>query len=308
MIYVVIVAVLLMFIFFFRLVWIKKELRRISIQVERFHQGLSGKKVDIALLDKDIENLAGNINQLMDLAVQSNRDRIRSESELRQAIANMSHDLRTPLTAIIGYNKLLGGNHVTKEKRQEYIAIIQTTAHRLHTLLHDFFELSFVQSTDYQLKLEPVPINSLLWEVLTGFYDQFNERHLQPDLQITDELMIANVEASAVKRVFENLISNVIQHATGKVAISLQGDERKIWLVFRNESGNLSEQDIERLFDRFYTADRSRAGRRSGLGLSIAYSLMLKMDGRLTAELHDGYLEMRCEWKRYRSSNDRKVP
>lgn len=298
MIYIAIAAVLFMFIFLLRLVMMKKELRRLSSQVERFHTGLSGKKVDIALLDKDIEGLAGNINQLMDLAVQSNRDRIRSDRELRQAIANMSHDLRTPLTAIIGYTKLLGARSVTEEKRQEYISIIRATADRLHILLQEFFELSLVQSADYELRLEPVHMNALLWEVLTGFYDQFNERHLEPDLQITDEVLIANVDPSAVKRVIENLISNVLRHATGNVAISLKEAGGNIVLIFRNEANNLSEQDIDRLFDRFYTADQSRSSRRTGLGLSIARSLMLKMNGRLTAELNDGYVEMRCEWKR----------
>jgi signal transduction histidine kinase len=266
--------------------------------MERFHQGLTEKKVDIALLDKDIEELAGNINQLIDLAVQSNMDRIRGERELRQAIANMSHDLRTPLTAIIGYIKLLDANHVSAEKRREYMSIIQATATRLHRLIHDFFELSIVQSADYQLKLEPVPLNSLLWEVLISFYDQFTERQLEPDLQITDENMTANVDPSAVKRVFENLISNVIQHSTGKVVIYLNKDDEKIVLVVRNEASNLSEQDVDLLFDRFYIADKSRSGRRTGLGLSIAHTFMLKMNGRLTARLNDGYLEMQCEWKR----------
>ena len=298
MIYVTITAVLLMFIFLLRLAWIKKEMRRLSVQVERFHQGLSGKKVDIALLDKDIEELAGNINQLIDLAVQSNRDRIRSDRELRQAIANMSHDLRTPLTAIIGYTKLLEVSSVTDEKRQEYMSIIRATADRLHTLLHEFFELSLVQSTEYHLKLEPVQMNALLWEVLTGFYDQFIENQIEPDLQITDEPLIADVDSSAVKRVFENLISNVIRHTTGTVAISLKENEGNILLIIKNQADNLSEQDIDKLFDRFYTADRSRSSRRTGLGLSIAYSLMLKMNGRLTARLQDGCLEMRCEWKR----------
>ncbi|MUG47952.1 HAMP domain-containing sensor histidine kinase [Paenibacillus woosongensis] len=298
MIYIAIAAVLLMFIFLLRLVMIKKEMRRLSSQVERFHKGLSGKKVDIALLDKDIEELAGNINQLMDLAVQSNRDRIRSDRELRQAIANMSHDLRTPLTAIIGYTKLLGASSVTEEKRQEYMSIIRATADRLHILLQEFFELSLVQSTDYELKMEPVQMNALLWEVLTGYYDQFNERRLEPDLQITDEVLIANVDPSAVKRVFENLISNVIRHATGHVTISLKEAGGNIVLIIRNEADNLSGQDIDRLFDRFYTADRSRSRRRTGLGLSIAHSLMLKMNGQLSAELNDGYVEMRCEWKR----------
>ncbi|WP_456287263.1 HAMP domain-containing histidine kinase [Paenibacillus sp. AK002] len=298
MIYVTITAVLLMFIFLLRLAWIKKEMRRLSVQVERFHQGLSGKKVDIALLDKDIEELAGNINQLIDLAVQSNRDRIRSDRELRQAIANMSHDLRTPLTAIIGYTKLLEVSSVTDEKRQEYMSIIRATADRLHTLLHEFFELSLVQSTEYHLKLEPVQINALLWDVLTGFYDQFIENQIVPDLQITDEPLIADVDQSAVERVFENLISNVIRHTTGNVAISLKENEGNILLIIRNQADNLSEKDIDKLFDRFYTADRSRSSRRTGLGLSIAYSLMLKMNGRLTARLQDGCLEMRCEWKR----------
>ncbi len=276
----------------------KKEMRRISLQVERFHQGLSGKKVDIALLDRDLEALAEHINRLMDLAVQSNRDRIRSDRELRQAIANMSHDLRTPLTSIIGYTKLLGSGSgsVTDDKRQEYVSIIQATSDRLHTLLHEFFELSLVQSADYQLQQEQVHMNALLWEVLTGFYDQFSERHLEPDLQIADEPLIACADPSAVKRVFENLISNVIRHATGPAAISLKEDGGSIVLIVKNEADNLSGQDIDRLFERFYTADRSRSGRRTGLGLSIAHSLMSKMNGRLTVAFHDGCVEMRCEW------------
>jgi signal transduction histidine kinase len=297
MIYIAFAAVLLMFIFLLRLIGIKKELKRISIQVESFHQGSSGKKVDVALLDRDVDALAGNINQLIDLAVQSNRDRIRSDRELRQGIANMSHDLRTPLTSIIGYTKLLGDRSITEEKRQEYRSIIEATSARLHTLLHEFFELSLVQSTDYQLQLEQVHMNALLWEVLTGFYDQFHERHLEPDLRITDEPLIAYADPSAVRRVFENLISNVIRHATGPAAISLREDGGNIVLIIKNEADNLSEQDIDRLFDRFYTADRSRSSRRTGLGLSIAHSLMLKMNGRLTAAFHDGSVEIRCEWQ-----------
>lgn len=91
---------------------------------------------------------------LIDLAVRPNRDRIRSDRELRQTIANMSHDLRTPLTSIIGYTKLLEARSVTEEKRQEYVS---------RTIC------------GYELRLEPVHMNALLWEVLTGFYDQFNE-------------------------------------------------------------------------------------------------------------------------------------
>ncbi|WP_245640213.1 sensor histidine kinase [Paenibacillus dakarensis] len=109
--------------------------------------------------------------------------------------------------------------------------------------------------------------------MLTGFYDQFIEKQIEPDLQITDELLFADVDSSAVKRVFENLINNVIRHSTGTVTISLKENEGNIVLIFKNEADNLSEQDIDKLFDRFYTADSSRSSRRTGLGLSIAYSL-----------------------------------
>jgi signal transduction histidine kinase len=298
MIYAVIALLLvLVLILLLRLALIKKELRSLSNQMERFHQGLTGKKIDIALLDKDLEDLAGNINQLIDLTVQSNRDRIRNDRELRQAIANMSHDLRTPLTAIRGYIQLLEADSASIEKQQEYISIAHTTTKRLHSLLDDFFELSTVQSIDYHLKLEPLQLNSLLWEVMTSFYDQFNERQLEPKFRVTDEVVSIHGDESAVKRVLENIIGNVVKHATGEVSISLEKLSGKIVLVVCNEAHNLNEHDIGRLFDRFYTADQSRSGRRSGLGLSIAHSLMLKMNGRLTAEFNDGYLEMKCEWK-----------
>lgn len=297
MIYVVIALVLLVLFLLLKLVLIKKQMRSLSTQVERFHQGLTGKKIDISLLDKDLEDLARNINQLIDITVQSNRDKIRNERELRQAIANMSHDLRTPLTAIRGYIQLLEGDKVSAEKRQEYISIAHATTKRLHSLLHDFFELSTVQSIDYHLKLEPLELNSLLWEVMTSFYDQFNERQLEPKLRLTDETVIIHGDESAVRRVLENIISNAVKHATGEVSITLEKFSDKIVLAVSNEAHNLNEPDIARLFDRFYTANPSRSDRRSGLGLSIAHSLMLKMEGRLTAEFNDGYLEMKCEWE-----------
>ncbi|WP_245640214.1 sensor histidine kinase [Paenibacillus dakarensis] len=102
-------------------------------------------------LDSDTKAVTVNGSDV----VQTDRDRIRSDHELRQAIANMSHDLRTPLTAIIGYTKLLEVSSVTDEKRQEYLSIIRVTADRLHTLIHEFFELSLVQSAEYHLNLEP---------------------------------------------------------------------------------------------------------------------------------------------------------
>ncbi|MDF2834682.1 MAG: two-component sensor histidine kinase, partial [Paenibacillus sp.] len=219
MIYAVIALVLLVLILLLRLAFMKKELRRLSNQMKRFHQGLTGKKIDIALMDKDLENLAGDINQLIDLAIQSNRDKIRNDRELRQAIANMSHDLRTPLTSIMGYIQLLKANHVSVEKRKEYISIAYATTKRLHGLLHDFFELSTVQSTDYRLKAEPLQLNSLLWEVMTGFYDRLSERRLEPKLRVTDEAIIIHADESAVKRVLENIMSNVVKHATGETSI-----------------------------------------------------------------------------------------
>ncbi|ASK64200.1 two-component sensor histidine kinase [Virgibacillus phasianinus] len=297
MIYISVISALLAVIFLIRYYLVKKEMKSITKQLENYNYHNTEKKVDITFFDKDIEALSVGVNRQIDLIVQANADKRRTEMELKQAVANISHDIRTPLTSIFGYIQLLEAKDVTPEEREEYVAIIKDRTKRLQVLLNDFFELSIIESVDHYLKLETIKMNNVVSEVLMEFYDQFTERDLKPIIMLPKEKISIIADESAVKRVMENLINNAIKHASGNVSISLVQGDSKVIMTISNDANQLDRNDLDMLFNRFYTADQTRSSQGTGLGLSIAKGLMQKMNGNLIAEYKESKLIMKCEWK-----------
>ncbi|WP_328150404.1 HAMP domain-containing sensor histidine kinase [Oceanobacillus caeni] len=250
----------------------------------------------MALLDKDVESLGLEINKLIDLYMSENRKRVRFEREQKQAIANISHDLRTPLTSILGYIQMAEEDDVTAAERKELLSIANKRAKRLEMLLKDFFELSIIESTDHQLKSERINLRSITIDVLMSFYDRFYERNMEPTIHIPESDVFIMADESAVTRVIENLISNAISHSDGNIIISLEERDFMVALVVKNDAHSLTEQDVDFMFDRFYRADQSRSGKSTGLGLSIVKSFMEKMNGTIMGQLSDGQLSIVCEW------------
>lgn len=296
MIYLVIISSILAFIFLSHLLFIKKELKNILNQLKNYNTRKTEKKIDITLLDKDIEKMTIEINNLIDLHALSNIEKKSAERELKQAVANISHDLRTPLTSILGYIQLIEKPEVTDEERKEYLAIAKDRAKRLQILLNDFFELSVIESVDHSLKLEKLGLNSIVEEIAINLYDQFNEQQIVPSIKIPQEQMNIIGDESAIKRVIENLVINAIRYSDGNVSITLEKNNTKINLTISNDVKDITEKDVELFFNRFYTADQTRSGKGTGLGLSIAKALMDKMNGKLSAELKDSWLYVKCSW------------
>jgi signal transduction histidine kinase len=296
MVVVSIISVVLALLFLTRLLLVQKEIRRLSAQLGSYNSRHTDKKVDIALIHKDIEELAGEVNRLIDLRVQENIDKRRVEHELKQAIANISHDLRTPLTSVLGYIQLLDSDELSNEDKKSYFAVTKNRTKQLQSLLTDFFELSVIDSTDYELTLERLKLNNLVREILLSYYEMFRERQIEPIIQIADEAMMVNADAKAVTRVIENLIVNAIRHSIGNVAVTLEQHQSSAVLTISNDTERLTETDVSHFFDRFYKGDQTRSGTNTGLGLSIAQGLMLKMNGEISAELIDNRLYMKCKW------------
>lgn len=283
--------------FFARFFYLKREVIKIDKQLQNYVNQRTNKKIDMALLDQGMEKLGIEINQLIDLHVKEKRERIRFENELKQTIANMSHDLRTPLTSIIGYIQMAELNEITDVERKEYIAIAKKRAKRLETLLNDFFELSVIESADYELKFERFNMKNVTIDVLMSFFDWFNDKNIEPMMNMPERDVFITADRSAVISVLENLISNAINHSSGNVAVCLEEKDLLIRLVVKNDAHDLTEKDVELLFDRFYMADKSRSDKSTGLGLSIVKSLMIKMNGDVTGRLDNGQLSIICEWK-----------
>lgn len=255
------------------------------------------RKINLSFFDKDIEKLAKEINEQIDLTNTANAEKKRTENELKQAIADISHDIRTPMTSILGYVQFLELEDITSKERVRYTAIVKNGALRLKALLEDFFELSIVESTEYPLRIERVTLNNLVLEVLVGFYEEFHQKGLEPIVQIPKQDILIHADSSAVKRVIENLLINTIRHSEGNVVLRLEQQNKFVQLIISNPAPLLKENDVAHLFDRFYKVDQTRTGKGTGLGLSIAKSLMMKMNGSLTCELKERQLVMTCIWK-----------
>ncbi|MGM0789926.1 MAG: sensor histidine kinase [Bacillota bacterium] len=297
MLYLFIIVLIAFAIVLTRFYLLKKEIKRTAWQLRELNQNKTAKKVDISYHDRHFEELAKEINNQIDQTKQAEAVKRSTENELKQAISHISHDIRTPMTSILGYIQFLESDKLSPELKKEYIATIRNSAGRLKILLEDFFELSVIEQTDYPMKLEKVRFNDLIADALLGFYEEFKKRNIEPDIHIPDHEIMIDADASAVKRVVENLVVNAIRYSTGNVSIRLEERDAAVVLRISNTVDKLSEQDVHHMFDRFYKADQTRTGKGTGLGLPIAKSLMEKMNGKISAELKGNQLTMVCEWK-----------
>ncbi|RIW34033.1 sensor histidine kinase [Bacillus salacetis] len=301
MFYLFIIVMIAFAIVLTRFYLLKKEIKRTTRQLHQFNQNQTSKKIDINFNDRHFEELAKEINNQIDLTKQAEAVKRSTENELKQAISHISHDIRTPMTSILGYIQFLESDEVSPGLKKEYIATIKNSAGRLKVLLEDFFELSIIEQTEYPMKMERVRFNDLIVEALLGFYEEFNKRKIEPEMHIPDNDVMAMADASAVKRVVENLVVNAIRYSMGNVAICLEERDEAVQLRISNTVDKLSEQDVHHMFDRFYKADQTRTGKGTGLGLPIGKSLMEKMNGKISADLKGNRLTMVCEWNSVRT-------
>lgn len=242
--------------------------------------------IDISSWDKAMRELASGINaELRRLR----RERLRYQQgdlELKAAVTNISHDLRTPLTAICGYLELLQGEELT-EKAEEYTGIIKGRTELLRTLTEELFRYCVVLSDPGGLSVEPVDLGAALETSLASFYAVFTEKGITPEIIMPEERVMRRLDKAALSRVFSNLLSNAAKYSDGDLRVELTVEGR---LSFANTCRALSGVEVEKLFDRFYTVEAARKS--TGLGLSIARALAERMGGELIAEYIDGSLVM----------------
>ncbi len=281
-----------------RMVAVKREVKKMTDHLRKYRRRKTGQKLEMALFDRDLESLGEEINRLIDLYTGEQRKRVRFEKKQKQMIANISHDLRTPLTSIIGYLQMAGSDGISCKERRELLSVAAKQAGRLELLMNDFFELSLIEAPDYHLSLENINIKNILIDCLVGIYDQFREKNLELSAEIPEHHVMILANESAVIRVIENLLANAVQHADGNIEIVLEEHEQDVRLVVKNDALSITEQDVDRMFDRFYMADRARSGKSKGLGLSIVKSFMEKMNGTVTVSLDNGKFAVICEWKK----------
>lgn len=241
--------------------------------------------IDISSRDRHMRRLANAINEQLRILRTERRQFQQGDLELKHAVTNISHDLRTPLTAICGYLELLEQEEKS-EAITRYLEIIRDRADILTQLSEDLFRYSVIISTKDRAIREPVTINTVLEESIAAFYSVFAERNIVPRIQISETKVTRMLDRSSLSRVFSNLISNAIKYSDGDftVILSENGEMR-----FSNMASGLDELQAARLFDRFYTVETARKS--TGLGLAISKTLVEQMNGTISAKYENGRLE-----------------
>lgn len=242
--------------------------------------------IDVSSSDRYICHLANEINiQLRKLRAERHRFQ-QGDLKLKNAVTNISHDLRTPLTAICGYLDLLELENKT-EKTERYINVIRNRVDLLTQLTEELFRYSVIISTESNVNSEPVSINGVLEESVASFYTALSERSITPNIQIPEEKIIRTLDRSALVRVFSNLLNNAIKYSDGDLDITLSETGT---IVFTNTASGLDEVQVGRLFDRFYTVEAARKS--TGLGLTIAKTLIEQMNGTISAQYENDRLSI----------------
>lgn len=279
------ILLLVIFVLLIKIHFLRKSAKEIGEAFQNRVAEDTNTLIDVSTRDPYIRGLASEINVQLRLLRKERRRFQQGDRELKEAVTNISHDLRTPLTAISGYLDLLE-RESHNEKTERYLAQIRNRTEALKTLTEELFRYSVVTSSQ-ELKPERLDVVRALEESLLSYYAVLEERGIQPQITLPEEPVWRELDPGALNRIFSNILSNSLKYSDGDLTVTMDGDGR---VTFGNTAKNLDAVSVGRLFDRFYTVE---AGRNStGLGLSIAKILTERMGGSLEAVLSEGTLKL----------------
>lgn len=280
-------------------VWTQhRALRSAAEQLKELERTGSSARLRLAVPNRAAEELLQEVNALLEARRTDQAAWREQEKSLRRQISNVSHDLRTPLTSILGYLQLLEDPALPEEERREYLTIIENRSKALQSLITSFYELSRLEGGEYPLEQVPVNLHASLSGLLAAFYNDFMDKGFDMTVELEEGLPPVLADEGAVLRVFTNLIRNAFDHGQGRMEVRLYREGEQVVSLFRNETADLTAEDVPHVFDRFFTSDKMRTGRNTGLGLAIVKALAERMGCRVTAELRDGFFALYVFWRK----------
>lgn len=279
--FIILILALLFYIFF-----LKKELRKLKNNLAAMpDHSKFGSRLSVDFRQKETLALVEELNRMIDVYEDKNRQAKKMEDNVKLSIAGISHDLRTPLTSINGYVQLLQ-NTADIEKRQQYLTVIERSVNRLIEMTNNFYDLARIETNQKEMELTSIALPALAEETFLSFYEQFEVNHIEvvfPEDTINDEII---ADRLMTVRVVQNIIQNILRYADSTAIISYSVQDNHFKFSVKNDVKTDSKIAIEKVFTRFYTEDASRTNAEaSGLGLYMSKKLVEKMNGKMNAEL-----------------------
>lgn len=285
----ILIAIAVVFIIIFRIYlnWFSKYFNEINRGIDALAKEDGG---DIVLSD-ELAATQKKINSIKHTLQQREFDAQLAEQRKNDLIVYLAHDLKTPLTSVIGYLTLLHDERqISEELREKYLAISLDKAERLEDLINEFFEITRFNLSNIELQLSYVNLLRMLQQLIFEFKPMFSEKNLDCKLDIAPDISL-RCDVDKMQRVFDNLLINAVNYSYNgsTINISVAQDENGTLIKFVNSGNTIPKEKLSRIFEQFYRLDSSRSAKSggSGLGLAIAKQIIELHGGKISAESHN---------------------
>ena len=266
----------------------RSQAKRLAKQLETLNKEQRTQIVTMSFPSRVNQDLVREINRFLLDKQETERNWRTEELRLQEMISNISHDMRTPLTAVLGYIHLINTSELSEAERQRYLSIIEARAKSLQRLLLDFYDISRMEEGSYQLQMEPVDVNGCCLELLAELYDDLENVGIELEVDLLENAPRVLADWAAVRRIYENLFQNAKKYGKGHLLVSSSLTENNLMLSISNTCPYLSPEQLSKMFDRSYTVSQSRTEGNTGLGLAICKGLIEKMGHEINLTYQDG--------------------
>lgn len=262
---------------------ILKQIQTIADELERILDENNDEKVMSFTEDKEIKHLLEQINRTLEDRQNANAGYRRSELNTKRMLSNISHDLKTPLTVIIGYLEML---LMQETLEKDMVKKVSHKANELKEQIDRFFTLAKLEAGDTVLTMSKINLNEFCRETIVDFYNILTEKEFEVNIDIPDPPVFVYADREALGRILNNLISNAVRYgdAGHYLGLTLHREDNFVFVDVIDHGKGIASSEIPRVYDRLYTLEdsRNREIQGNGLGLTIAKSLAEKINGTLT--------------------------
>ena len=266
----------------------KRQIAEMSEILADVKNGNGNRRI-LAATNELVAPLAYEINEIV-LSYESRLTAYRQTDETnRQLMTSLSHDVRTPLTTLIGYLDAAHKGSVTGTERDNYIETARRKAHDLKEYIDVLFDWFKLNSNEFAMKIDTVEAAELTRDILIDWIPIFEDKQIEYSIDIPDQPFRVMLDPDGYMRILNNLIQNIVTHSRAdKIELTLSKQNENIKILLADNGIGIEKEDLEHIFERLYKCDKGRSEKGSGLGLSIVHQLVDKMNGTITAESVQG--------------------
>lgn len=280
---------------------LKRQINNIKNALVETRNNKNNQQITVTLIDKQLTELAKEININLEYQKKLKYDAAESEETLKKSVSDIAHDLRTPLTVIIGNMQMLNQDGKLDEKDKEYLNTCYQKAMVLKNMIDNFFEMSVLESDAQKVELSNVNLTNLIMQFVIDYEAVIREHNLVPEIKLPDKTIFVYGDESLIVRMCSNLVGNILKYATDDFSISLLPDYETGFceVVFGNSISQKNDLNPKSLFDRTYRGDKARSGNGAGLGLYIVKLLAQKQGMSVDADIEANKLLIKLKMKMY---------